>query len=150
MKLLVLFTVALGALSITSQASDAEVQPAQYLCVANKKTGFVYNLRLHDWDAATFQAGDKYIISVRQPLGGPFEITAVGESSPSAYCEKGFDDWGSLYCFSSLGEFTFNKYNKRFIHSQTGGRYYVARLDEQEPDEGSPGPYLEIGKCSGF
>lgn len=150
MKLLVLFAVALGALSITSQASDAENQPAQYLCVANKKTGFVYNTRLHDWDAATFQAGEKYIISVRQQLGGPFEITVVGNSRPSAYCEKGFDDYGSLYCFSRLGEFTFNKYNKRFIHSQTGGAY-VALLDEQQPYEGSPaGPYLEIGKCSGF
>jgi hypothetical protein len=40
MKRLVLFAVVLGALSITSQVSDAAKQQDQYLCVADERIGF--------------------------------------------------------------------------------------------------------------
>ena len=94
-----------------------------------------------------YQAGNKYIISVRQQLGGPFEITEVGKSRPSGFCPKGFDDYGFLFCDSIIGEFRFNKYNGKFIHIYAGGHYDVdpGRVYQ---DEQSTGPYLEIGTCS--
>jgi len=138
MKLLVLFSVALGALSITSQVSDAANLRDQYLCVADKKVGF-YNQGLDAYDAATLQAGKNFLISSPSSQDSHFKfvITYAGTSRPSGYCEYGFNDWGILFCDLMSGEFKFNMYNGRFITVFTGGY-----------DDFPRGAYMETGRCS--
>jgi len=141
MKRPVLFAVALGALSFTSQVSDAVNLLDQYLCVADKKIGFGYNNRLDAYDAATLQAGKNFTISLSSAQDSAFKfvITEAGTSRPLGYCEYGFNDWGILFCDIMSAEFKFNKYNGRFITVFTGGY-----------DDYPRGAYMEIGKCSSF
>jgi hypothetical protein len=140
MKQLVLFAVTLGALSITSQASDAANQRDQYLCVADKRIGFVYNNRLDAYDVATFQAGKNFTISLSsaQSSAFAFVITEARKSRPSGYCENGFNDYGIIFCKFG-GDFRFNKYKGTFITISAGGY-----------DDDPSGASMEIGKCSSF
>jgi hypothetical protein len=141
MKLPGLFAVALGVLSITSQASDAANERDLYLCVADKKIGFGYNNRLDAYDAATLQAGKNFTISLSpaQDSAFKFVITEAGTSRPLGYCEYGFNDWGILFCDFGPADFRFNKYNERYITIYAGGY-----------DDYPRGAFMEIGKCSSF
>jgi len=136
----VLFAVVLGALSITSQVSDAANLLDQYLCVPDKKVGFeYYDNQLDVYGATTLQAGKNFTISTAssQDSTVKFLIVETGTSRPSGYCEYGFNDWGILFCDIRSAEFKFNKYNGRFITVFTGGY-----------DDYPRGAYMEIGKCS--
>lgn len=140
MKLPVLFAVALGALPITAQASEATSRSDQYLCVPDKKIGFeYYDNQLDVYGATTLQAGKNFTISTLFPHDIPlkFFIIETGTSRPSGYCKYGFNDWGILFCDLGPAEFKFNKYNGRFITVFTGGY-----------DDYPRGAYMEIGKCS--
>jgi hypothetical protein len=91
MKRLVLFAVVLAALSITSQVSDAAKLLDQYLCVTEKRIGFVDDNRLDAESAATVQAVKNFLISTASPQDPDFVflIVEAGEPFPSGYCEYG-------------------------------------------------------------
>ena len=118
----------------------------QYLCVAEQAAGFSYDKEKKEWKTTTFGVRSKYVVSKAEGAKHAFEVTEIGKTVPSFYCESDFDRLGFLRCPNALGEFKFNKDNGRYLSSYLAGYYDML----SEEHEGSDTPYLEIGKCSPF
>ena len=72
-----------------------------YLCIADQRTGFIFNKTTKAWKAANFNVSDqKYILArSRKYKAVIWTVTTIGEDSPSFYCN---DDIGGddriVYC----------------------------------------------------
>jgi len=132
------------------QGAETAHSPEQYLCVADKSTGFGYNNRSKEWGVRSFVTDKKYLISPTSSPTKRFLITQVGEKTPTGFCEDGFNDAGFLLCTMIAGEFKFNRNTGRFLLSYLYGYFTVGLEAPPTTDENSDTPYLEIGKCSPF
>ena len=116
----------------------------QYLCVADKATGFVYNKRAKSWQQANFAVKDtKYILSFLKKSAYKYKVTEMGKDFQMATCKDGFSRYGNLICGGgSLGmDFRFNRNSGRYIKTYPGG-YHTGG------DAKADTPSIEIGKCS--
>lgn len=118
----------------------------QYLCVADKSTGFSYDKALKEWRPTTFEADSKYVISNPNDGHLAFVVRILGESWAMAKCKHDFNDVGVLFCGGSAMDFRFNRANGRYIMFHTLGYYSVLPGNQEDANT----PYIEIGKCSSF
>lgn len=138
-----------GVLCLTVQPATAAEE--QYLCVAEKVSGFIFNKSSETWESTTFRTDRKYLIAPTKEhkVRGAFQITEVGQSVPSYFCKEPFNEGVILYCALTIGlgdlklvDFRFNKENGRFLKAQLVGYFF------NPSGEGGDTPFLEIGKCS--
>lgn len=128
----------------------------QFLCVADKGTGFAYSTDSKTWDIASFNIDDdRYLIAPSNPVGltpNLFLVTKLGQSSPRARCSDGFNRFGFLICTDGIGgvEFRFSRDNLRFIYIYRLGYYNVVSGRDNGVTEESDTPFMQIGKCSPF
>jgi hypothetical protein len=135
-------------------ATDSRSQQEQqsYLCIGNDATGFSPDEKSKKWVVTRYNTR-KYVIKAPYkgegaPSGSLSAVLAVYEFGgdqvyPEAFCEKGFNDIGSLFCQGLGTDFKFNRATKRFIFSFPFG--YI------DPPKGffeGAAPYFEIGTCS--
>ena len=136
---------AVGAAMVLSLAAPTFAQ--QYLCVADKLTGFSFD---NDrWDYAQFTADDqKYVVSLAEGFNPDenFQVVKLGESHVTK-CQEGFNESGYLFC-EGLGSFKFNKNNGRYVYSSLFGYFNVLPDVNGITDENSDDVWVEIGKCS--
>ena len=128
-----------------------------YLCEAEQASGFVYDLDNETWQASTFSIVDKkYLIAPAdadnvfvKALSYDYEVKNLDSSTPIIHCKTvrlidSNEETGLITCRGSDGaSFSFDKRNGRFIRSQPSG-YVTSKADVKT----SPGPFMEIGKCS--
>ena len=122
----------------------------QYLCIADKVSGFSFNNVSMDWENATFNGGSKFVISKPDDANVAFVVHEVGKSAVTATCGSGFDELGSLSCTGYGGDFRFNRKSGRFINSYVAGYYNIIPGVNSLTDRNSDTPSIEIGKCSPF
>ena len=130
----------------------------QYLCTADRATGFSFNKSTNGWQPTTFKTDKKYVISVpdRQPFTEKmtFQVKEIGESFAHLWCREGFSQTGNLFCTTAWGtEFKFNKNNGRYLSTVTFG--YATMLPGSINNStvnftATDDVYIEIGKCSSF
>jgi Na+-translocating ferredoxin:NAD+ oxidoreductase RnfG subunit len=122
----------------------------QYICTADKATGFSYNKSLKQWQSTHFKTDTKYIISMSDNKSlAEFVVRKVGDSEPTIYCKDSFNEAGYLHC-EDITTFKFNRKNGRYISVNLLGYFNVIPGLNKITDENSDTPYLEIGKCSPF
>ena len=57
----------------------------QYLCTADRASGFSFNKVKKEWDHATFKANSKYVVSKPEDGGAAFVVREIGNSSVTAW-----------------------------------------------------------------
>ena len=135
----------------------------QYVCVADKSSGFRYDPSITRWVSASFKTEAKFVIS-EQPKqiakggkfvyeGTYFVVKEMNASLPSMYvCDKNFDDYGRLSCEMPIlgGSFKFNRRNGRYLRESSGGYVDVLPGGSRLTDDKSDTPFMEIGMCTAF
>ncbi len=132
-----------------AHATEQTSRPEQYICVANKLSGFEYKDDTKMWGPVHSRSDRKYLIAPASGQDVKFQVTEVGKNAALGFCKGGFNDSGHLFCDVIGGEFKINKTNGRFLLSYLAGYYDVGSTPEIT-DETSDMPFLEIGKCSRF
>lgn len=127
-------------------ASGAPALAEQYICVSEVSSGVLYDVKINKWRAASFKAGDRYVLS--QDEAQSWILKKLGDEDPSSTCKDGFSDSGWLQgCEDQVHDFTFNKNSLRFQLIYKGG--YVKQTRKFKDLE-SHTPTIQIGKCAGF
>jgi len=137
---------------LLSSFSYNVIATEQYICTANKSTGFSYNKATKEWNSTHFKADSKYLFSTSKDKKYTYKVSKFGSKSPVALCNQLFSDHGSIQCNEGFGtDFRFNKENGRYLFIMGFG-YYFVRPDTPNgtKDEGSDTPFMEIGKCLPF
>lgn len=129
-----------------SKASATE----QYLCAADKSSGFSFNKSTKEWTHTTFKANSKYVISESDNKNSAFVIREIGDSMIIAWCKDSFNEANFLFCDGLGGSFKLNRVNGRYISANLIGYVNVVPSANKITDETSDTPYIEIGKCSRF
>lgn len=122
----------------------------QYLCTADKVSGFSFNENSKEWKQSSFKANSKYVVSRLSDSSTAFVVREIGNSFPDAWCEDPFTDAGYLHCRRLGGDFSLNRKNGRYIASSLMGYLNVVPGVNDITDKTSDTPYIEIGKCSPF
>jgi len=116
----------------------------KYICTADKSTGFKYEKYSKSWIETSFMADSKYIFSKSKSSKYTYEVTKFGWKAPISLCNQIFSSRGSIACTESLtSDFRFNKNTGRYILVMIGGYFY----SNDNTDEKSDTPFIEIGKC---
>lgn len=142
----IIITLLLCLMTIAGYADE------RYLCVADRMTGFVYDGGAGDWSVAEFNAGRTYIVSRSPANGFVWQVTQVGETSPSVLCKNDFSGAGNLSC-EGIHQFKMNKTNHRFLHAYLMGYWSDHGKELQTAanpilfKEGENSPFVEIGTC---
>ena len=124
----------------------------QYLCTADKATGFAYNKKTKAWDYTQFKTNVQYVISPAKDGNNAFTWTAIGgNESIGGSCKDDFNVAGILFCNTFGGQIRFNRNNGRYLMDFTLAYYTVGIPGPiKETDEDSGTPMLQIGKCVPF
>ncbi len=61
----------------------------QYLCVAEKSSGFLFDTHNGTWSSTEFRTDAKYLIAPSNNPAYKFQVTKIGQNTPSARCEEG-------------------------------------------------------------
>lgn len=130
--------------------SDIAYAGEQYLCTADRASGFWFNKSSKEWEHTTFKANSKYVISKPDDGSSAFVVREIGRDFPNAWCKDTFNEAGFLLCEGIGGDFKFNRKNGRFISAHLLGYFNVVPGVNEITDTTSDTPYLEIGKCSPF
>ncbi len=130
--------------------SDVAYAGEQYLCTADRASGFSFNKSSKEWEHTTFKANSKYVISKPDDGSSAFVVREIGQSFPTAWCKDAFNQAGFLFCEGIGGDFKFNRRNGRFISAYLMGYFNVVPGVNEITDATSDTPYVEIGKCSPF
>ena len=124
----------------------------QWLCVADQSNGFNYRESSDKWEQTKFTVDDdKYIVSQSKFEIYKYDVTRLGKKNSSAYCEKGFNTKGDLYCELKVKAdmemnglmyrvFNMNHIKGRFVMSENFGYFSGFKVS----------PSITIGKCSKF
>lgn len=146
-----------GALSLAALLAYASMANAdEYLCVAEKASGFSFNKLTKSWQSANFSTEAKYLVSESNNPKYAYQVTGVWDRYPIASCKVGFNKYGYIFCadvgFGSgieIYDFRFNRINGRFLLTSPAGYYNVVpEIDKGAVDENRGTPYMAIGKCS--
>jgi hypothetical protein len=123
----------------------------------DKAIGFVYDAPSTKWVSTQFDTTKmKYVIApANNNPGYAYSWTQEGEKTPNGFFRDGFNRAGVLVGKTIGGEVRFNKNNGRYLMFHILGYYTVGiPLPEfshnQETDENTGTPMLQIGKCSPF
>ncbi|HEU4684336.1 MAG TPA: hypothetical protein VFS39_07525 [Nitrospira sp.] len=149
MQARILLGLALALFGGTVQAGDGAAQPEQYICVANRLSGFEYKDETKLWGPMHSRSDRKYAITAVTDRDVRYTVTDVDQNTALGFCKAGFDEAGRLYCDLIGGELKLNKHNGRFLLSHLVG-YYDVGSSPDITDETSDMPLIEIGKCSRF
>ncbi len=128
-----------------STAAHAE----QYICVADKVVGFLYDKDTKEWLGSNFTVDGKYVIKQTADGVNAYTVTKMGESWTELLCKEGFNQYGYLFCEQLATTFRFNKRSGRYIRGSLGG-YYNVIPGSDDTEVTSDTPFIEIGKCSPF
>lgn len=128
----------------------------EYLCIAEKSTGFTYNSTASEWETASFNVNNnKYIVSRSDKtdfIKSEWDVKRIGLNYATFYCPSDFDTFGYLNC-ELMGTFTMNRNNLRYLLVFPFG-YVSDNIKDAEGavliDEGESRPFIEIGKCNPF
>jgi hypothetical protein len=121
----------------------------QWLCVADRSTGFEYNEYSEQWKQTKFDVEQfKYIVGPKNLENQyKYHITQLGNNDALANCLEGFNAKGELYCKGAINDgsdvitvFNMSKKHGRFVMSQAFG-YFADNTDS---------PLVTIGQCSKF
>jgi len=119
-----------------------------YLCVAEKATGFYYDTKSAQRKSANFNVEDsKYIITKSSYSGYKIEVKTLGSKDIVTRCKDDFSEQGFLFCDWGGVFFRFNNKNNRYIKSIING-YHTVVPSVNNTKETDTTPYIEIGKCS--
>lgn len=105
------FLFCLAIVPVPSHAGDTGKAPEQYICVANKMSGFEYKDDVKVWGPMHSRSDRKYLIQASSDPNARFEITEVEKNIPLGYCKEGFNSTSQLSCDLVGGELKFNKSN---------------------------------------
>lgn len=112
---------------------------ANYLCVADARTGFLYNEKTKRWVSADFTVeGKRYILSSKD---GQWRWGTFGEKSTDR-CGT-FDVHDQIGCGDMI-KVTFNKATMRYQRSYTA----VSTIRPRGEAFSNDTPFIEIGTCS--
>lgn len=121
----------------------------QWLCVADRSTGFEYSKYSNQWKQTKFTVDKyKYIVATSELKNlYKYHITQLGKNDTLANCLDGFNSKGELYCKGTINNkgdvitvFNMNKTHGRFVMSEAFG-YFTDNTDS---------PLVTIGTCSKF
>ena len=141
-RLIILLTITF--VFITSFAFADE----QYLCTADKASGFYFYKAAKSWQSTKFKADSKYTISKPEGSKWAFVVRKVKNFSPIATCKDGFDEAGLLFCKGTGYDFRFNRNNGRYLAAYLLGYFNVLSGTNDKADATSETPFIEIGTCS--
>ena len=141
-RLIILLTITFAF--ITSFAFADE----QYLCTADKASGFYFYKAAKSWQRTKFKADSKYTISKPEGSKWAFVVRKVRNFSPIATCKDGFDEAGLLFCKGPSYDFRFNRNNGRYLSAYLLGYFDVLPGTNDKTDATSDTPFIEIGTCS--
>lgn len=119
-----------------AQAADS------YLCVAEKTTGFAYDVNRKAWHSADFRSEKKFAITRSKHKSYAWEAKEVGDARPAATCEKDFNEAGNLFC-TGVFDLRFNRRQQRFLYAYPIGYW----SDGVGTREGENTPAMAIGRC---
>ncbi len=122
----------------------------QYLCTADRASGFSFNKVMKEWTHTTFKANSKYVVSKPEDGSSAFVVREIGNPFVTAWCKDPFSEAEFLLCEGIGGDFKFNRKNGRYIYAYLMGYFNVVPDVNKITDETSDTPYVEIGKCSPF
>jgi hypothetical protein len=121
----------------------------QWLCVADRSTGFEYSKYSKQWKQTKFAVDkNKYIVAPTNLENQyKYDITQIGKSDTLANCLEGFNANGELYCKGAIDNkgdvitvFNMSTKHERFVMSEAFG-YFTDNTES---------PQVTIGKCSKF
>ena len=144
MKDRVLIGMVLAAL-LPTQASAAT-----WLCIPDMASGLSYNTTLRKWGHAKFNvAGERFLVKESSVTDWEYEVREFGKESviPDAWCPKGPNEYGYMFCDGMYGQFKLNTKNLRYLRTYLAG-YVEITPDSDMIKEGENTPFIEIGKCS--
>ena len=116
--------------------SNLVIAQTNFLCVAEKSTGFQFNKSKNDWESVKFIAESKFIL---KQTSSNLEVVKMGQALPPIQCPK-LKPNSILDCSSRGEHFTFNPVGLKFTYYSSGG-YAVPAIF---PDS----TIVEIGVCS--
>ena len=120
----------------------------QYLCTAERASGFYFNNNAKIWQRTKFKADSKYTISKPEGSNWAFVVRKIKNFSPIATCKDGFDEAGLLFCKGTGYDFRFNRNNGRYLSAYLLGYFNVLPGPNDKTDATSDTPFIEIGRCS--
>lgn len=140
-----------GALASVFLAASAAEQE-RYICTVDQSTGFSFNKTTKQWEQTSFKPDGKYVVAPPSdsiPHWAKFVVNEVGNSSPTAFCEDGFDVDGELRCLGRRPFFMSSK-RLRFLTTFPQGFWNDSTDPKSSAAEGTTTPTLSIGRCSRF
>jgi len=122
-----------------------------FICLAEKASGFSYNSLSKEWVPSTFTTNAKYVLSKDKSSSNMYVVNKIGDDNNEFSCKDGINAAGFIFCktFGATAEFRMNINNLRFISGSILG-YYNVTPKGNITDESSNTPFIEIGKCSKF
>ena len=128
-----------------------QVYADQYLCTAQKSSGFVFNSKGSEWIPVVFDTTNKYVIRL-SPKSNKYQVDlirgGVEDKIQGTSCKEGFSDGGVLTCDIGLGgTYIFNKKNLRVIRSFMHGYWNIGLPFGGDTDKNGNTPFMEIGTC---
>jgi len=149
--------ISAAALLIACCAEAQTSGSESYLCSGEQAMGFGMNSKTRVWSAQKFRSRN---FIIRVPIKGPtapsgaysatlavYEVGKVNAANATAFCDKGYNDKGYLFCTGLGEELNFNRDTMRFVHW-----FPFGYIDPPESSfwgkEGEATPFMEIGKCT--
>jgi hypothetical protein len=141
--------IKLTAILTLSIATPAHAE--NWLCIAERATGFKYDSILKDWKTVNFKiANEKYIVRPSKNENYKYEVVKFGENRefmPDYSCKEVFSAGIFFHCEGMMGEFKLNAKNGRFLSTYIAGYWTVAPGVNENTEEGDT-PTIQIGKCT--
>jgi hypothetical protein len=141
--------VATAALTIAALAPPpaAAQDSREYLCVADRATGF--NFSDDQWRPTSFTVDASRYVVRPSSLGYAYGVSEAGDDFERYTCEQPFSDAGNLFCDgAAYGQFVMNAQNNRFVLSQLTGYWTVFPTSVVQRDDDSDSLVIEMGTCS--
>lgn len=129
-----------------AQPSRAAEKPVSYLCVGEKRVGFVYDGR--DWVSSKLDPSGKFVLARSRKPGATWDITYWGMKFPLVHCERDIDTKGLLFCDMN-GDYRFNMTTLRYVEANFQG-YLIADSPELSPPASArlTSTSIELGSCT--
>lgn len=131
--------------ALVAQGLCADQLASQYLCAAERASGFHYEKAEKEWVSKLFKTNSKWVVRKAKD-GKTMEVAKLGGEGAEYFCDERTGISPLLFCHG-FGEFTFNPKNGRFIASGPHAYLLPNLFDSKEGDDDE---WNEIGLCSPF